>query len=253
VRIDYSQLKDRAIAEEIQGLIEGKPTVSGALDAEENALELGYPIIGSDESGKGDYFGPLVTGAVYVDEPSAKKLVELGVKDSKHLTDQKVQWLYRAITSVCGGRFKVIAIFPERYNDLHRDFKAQGKNLNALLGWSHATAIKEVLSKADCETVIVDQFGDERYVREIPQKTEKDLRLIQRTKGENHIAVAAASILARAKFLWSLRSLSEKYGMNLSKLAVIEDEKAFVRKYGDTPLGKVAKLHFKITDKVLPA
>jgi ribonuclease HIII len=123
-----------------------------------------------------------------------------------------------------------------------------------LLAWSHAKAIEEVLLKVNCEVILTDQFGNERYLRTQLQEKAKNLKLIQRMKGERHIAIAAASVLARAGFLSGLKRLSDGYNLNLSRgasMGVVADGKQIVRTYGKDSLGKVAKLHFRTTKKVL--
>lgn len=249
LKIDYSQLKGLN-AKIIQNLIEGKNFNSISI----KDRELGYPIIGTDESGKGDYFGPLVSAAVYVDEMSAKDLFSCGVKDSKMLSDLQNLELAKRIAEICKGRFVIIEIKPERYNTLYNQFRKEEKNLNVLLAWEHAKAIEELLSKINCKTAIIDQFADEKVILGKLQERGKELRLIQRHKAEDNIAVAAASILARARFLDSLHKLSNKYNINLPKGAsenTINVAKIFINRYGIDSLGKIAKIHFKITNSVV--
>jgi ribonuclease HIII len=213
LKIDYSQLKGGANVRKIQTLIEGKKISSDFKDSNKKDVdqELGFPIIGTDESGKGDYFGPLVSAGVYVDEQTAKELVACGVKDSKNLSDNENLRLAQEIAKICKGRFVIIEISPERYNLLYEQFKKEKKNLNTLLAWGHAKAIEEILSKVDCEVAIADQFADERFILGKLQEKGKGLRLIQMHKAEQNTAVAAASILARARFLEKLSKLSNKY------------------------------------------
>ncbi|MBU0477672.1 ribonuclease HIII [bacterium] len=216
--------------------------------------DLNFPIIGTDESGKGDYFGPLVSAGVYVDERSAKELTVCGVTDSKKLTDSKNLEIARDVTRICNGHFAIIEVSPEKYNDLYDQFKNEKKNLNTLLAWGHAKAIEEILSKVDCKVAIADQFADERFILSKLQEKGKTLKLIQMPKAEQNIAVAAASILARARFLEKLSKLSNEYKINLPKGAsqsVIEAAKKLVDMHGRESLRKVAKLHFKITTKVV--
>ncbi|GAG59388.1 unnamed protein product, partial [marine sediment metagenome] len=202
---------------------------------------------------KGDYFGPLVSAGVYVDERSAKDLIECGVKDSKKLSDSKNLELAREVTKICKGHFAIIEISPEKYNDLYEQFKKEKKNLNTLLAWGHAKAIEEILSKIDCKVAIADQFADENFILGKLQEKGKKLKLIQVHKAEQNIAVAAASILSRARFLEKLLKLSDEYKIGLPKGAswtVIENAKKFVNMYGKETLRKVAKLHFKTTAEV---
>ena len=253
LKIDYSQLKGGANATKIQTLIEGKRIPSASKNSSKKDVELGFPIIGTDESGKGDYFGPLVSAGVYVDEQSAKDLIECGVKDSKKLSDSKNLELAREVTKICKGRFAIIEISPEKYNDLYEQFKKEKKNLNTLLAWGHAKAIEEILSKVDCKIAIADQFADESFILGKLQEKGKRLKLLQMHKAEQNIAVAAASIIARARFLEKLSKLSNEYKIDLPKGAsqtVIENAKRVIDMHGKEALGKVAKLHFKTTTEV---
>lgn len=253
LRIDYSQLNNSENAIKIQTLIEGKGIPSGSKDLNKN-VGLGFPIIGTDESGKGDYFGPLVSAGVYVDERSAKDLIACGVTDSKKLSDSKNLELAQKVAKICKGRFAIIEISPEKYNNLYEQFKKEKKNLNTLLAWGHAKAIEEILFKADCKVAIADQFADESFILGKLQEKGKKLKLIQMHKAEQNIAVAAASILARARFLEKLSKLSNEYKIDLPKGAsqtVIESGKKIVATYGEETLRKVAKLHFKTTNEIL--
>jgi len=253
LKIDYSQLKGGVNAIKVQTLTEGKRAISNLKNSDKNDVELGFPIIGTDESGKGDYFGPLVSAGVYVDEQTAKDLMACGVKDSKELSDSKNSELAHKVAKICKGRFAVIEVSPEKYNDLYEQFKKEKKNLNTLLAWGHAKAIEEILSKVDCKVAIADQFADENFIQSKLQEKGKRIRLIQMHKAEQHIAVAAASILSRARFLEKLSKLSNEYKIDLPKGAsrtVIENAKKFVDMYGKELLRKVAKLHFKTTTEV---
>jgi ribonuclease HIII len=253
LKIDYSQLKGGVNAIKIQTLIEGKSSISNIKNSDKKDVEFGFPIIGTDESGKGDYFGPLVSAGVYIDEQSAKALIACGVKDSKELSDSKNLELAQEVTKICKGHFAIIEISPEKYNDLYEQFKEERKNLNTLLAWGHAKAIEEILSKIDCKVAIADQFADESFILGKLQEKGKKLKLIQMHKAEQNIAVAAASILSRARFLERLSKLSDEYKIDLPKGAsrtVIENAKKFVDMYGKESLRKVAKLHFKTTTEV---
>lgn len=254
LKIDYSQLKGGVNATKIQSLIEGKMISSDSAKSNKKGVELGLPIIGTDESGKGDYFGPLVSAGVYVDEQSATDLIACGVKDSKKLSDNKNLELAHEIAKVCKGRSAIIEISPEKYNNLYEQFKKEKKNLNTLLAWGHAKAIEEILSKVDCKVAIADQFADERFILGKLQEKGKKLKLIQMHKAEQNIAVAAASILARARFLEKLSKLSDEYKTDLPKgvsRTVIENARKIVDLHGKETLRKVAKLHFKTTSEVL--
>lgn len=207
-------------------------------------LAMGH--IGVDESGKGDYFGPLVIAACFVDD---WHLAELdGVRDSKKLTDQVAAKLAETIRRTCPH--SIVAIGPTKYNELY----SRHRNLNKLLSWGHAQAIENVLEKQPSTLAISDQFGDPSYIRWLLDKKGHAIELRSLVRAESDIAVAAASVLARAEFLRRLSKLSEEYGISLPKgasQAVIEAGKAYVNRHGAAALGKVAKLHFKTTDSVL--
>ncbi len=203
--------------------------------------------IGIDESGKGDYFGPLVIAGVYVSAEQEIQLQEVGVRDSKILTDKRATTLSEYIRRTCP--YTVVAIGPERYNSMYASFK----NLNRLLAWGHARAIENLLEKVSCGRVVADQFGDERFLNSALMEKGQSVELIQKPRAEEETAVAAASIVARAEFLRRLQDLGEKYSLSLPKgaRAVIGIGKKFARTHGPEALGQVAKLHFRTTQQVL--
>lgn len=204
--------------------------------------------IGIDESGKGDYFGPLVIAAVHVTPRIAEDLLALNVRDSKKCSDNMVRVLAEDVRTLC--RHSVIAIGPERYNELY----AKIRNLNRLLAWGHAKALETLLEQVPSKRAISDQFGDEQLILRALQEKGKQIILEQRHKGEEDIAVAAASIVARAEFIRRLGRLSAEFGIPLPKgasPAVETAAKSLVRKHGPEGLAKVAKLHFKTTKAVL--
>jgi len=204
--------------------------------------------IGIDESGKGDYFGPLVIAAVYVNAESEPDLRLMEVRDSKRISDGRILEMAPDIRQVC--KHSVVAIGPQRYNELY----AKIRNLNRLLGWGHARALENLLEQVDCDLVIADQFGDERFVKSALLEKGKQVRLIQKPKAETDLAVAAASILARAEFLLRLKRLSEDVGTSLPKGASSAVELAarmVLKKHGKERLSTVAKMHFKTTQAVL--
>jgi ribonuclease HIII len=204
--------------------------------------------IGIDESGKGDYFGPLVIAGVYVAREQEEPLRAAGVRDSKALSDKNVAAFAEQIRVLCP--FTIVAIGPERYNSLQTSFK----NLNHLLAWGHARAIENLLEKVPCNRVVADQFGDERFLKNALLAKGRTVTLIQKPRAEEEIAVAAASIIARAEFLRRLQELSSRYGIALPKGAsdtVITAGKEFVRRHSAEALGQVAKLHFRTTASVL--
>jgi ribonuclease HIII len=205
------------------------------------------PHIGMDEAGKGDYFGPLCIAAVYADGDGIKKMQEIGVKDSKKISDAGILKLAGKIRAVFP--YTVIRLFPLKYNELHARFK----NLNRLLGWAHASALGDLAAKTGCKEALLDQFA-EKYVMENALKQKKiEIHLEQKVHGEEDLVVAAASILARAGFLEGMAMLSEEVGMELPKGAnsgVITAAQKLVAKFGREVLNKVAKVHFKTTNEI---
>lgn len=168
--------------------------------------------IGIDESGKGDYFGPLVIAAVFIDATTQGELKLIGARDSKKLSDGRVLEMAPDIKTICPH--SIIAIGPQKYNELY----AKIKNLNRLLAWGHAKALENLLERGvTCERAISDQFGDERLILNALQEKGRTIVLEQRTKAESDLAVAAASILARAEFLIRLKRLSGEVALPCPK------------------------------------
>ena len=204
--------------------------------------------IGIDESGKGDYFGPLVIAAAFVSPDLEADLRLMQVRDSKRISDGRILELARDIRLVC--RHSIVAIGPQRYNDLYDKIG----NLNRLLAWGHARALENLLEQIDCNLAISDQFGDERLIVNALLEKGKRITLVQQPKAEVDLAVAAASILARSEFLTRLKRLSEEVGTALPKgasQAVELGARMVVKKHGVEALRTVAKLHFKTTTAVL--
>jgi len=205
-------------------------------------------LIGTDEAGKGDYFGPLVCAACYVDSKLLKSLTDIGVRDSKKISNKRSLEMSIVIKRTCPHN--IIAIGPEKYNQLY----AKMMNLNKLLAWAHAKSIENLLGKINCPNVLTDKFGEESLVLNALQEKGRTVNLIQKHKAESNIAVAAASILARAEFLNRLSALSKNCGIDLHPGAGAPTDQSllrFVKKHGRDKLSQVAKIHFKTTKKVL--
>ena len=214
--------------------------------------EANAPHMGVDESGKGDFFGPLVIAAAYVDEGIAKDLKALNVRDSKTITsDKAAQDLAKKIRARLGDRFAVVSIGPAAYNRLY----ATMSSVNRILAWGHARAIENLLEKVpNCPRALSDQFGPEQQIQRALQQKGRKIKLEQRHRAESDIAVAAASILARSGFLTALDKLGEKYGVKLPKGASDQVKRVageLVQKHGGAALLETAKCHFKTTDDVL--
>ena len=200
--------------------------------------------IGIDESGKGDFFGPLIIAGVAVNDGLKKLFTDFGIKDSKKLNDETILKLATKIQKE--AKWSIVTINPQKYNELYNSFK----NLNKLLAWGHARAIENVLEKApECTLALSDKFAKDDSVIENALLTKgRNIKLIQRTKGEEDIAVAAASVLARAEFVSKMKYISNNYKLDFPKGAsdkVIDCAKAYIKMYGKNRLNEVAKLHFK--------
>jgi ribonuclease HIII len=216
------------------------------------------PHIGTDEAGKGDFFGPLVTAGVYVDERTAKLLRTLGVRDSKLVGDRELRGLATNIRAVVeADKRAVIILAPKRYNELYKQMRSEGKNLNALLAWAHTRVIEDLIGHGLQPTFILsDQFGDKRYIE---SRLMVDTRLsgvpvLQMHRAEADVAVAAASILARDAFLHWLDQAGKTLGLTVPKGAspkVIDTGKLLVSRMGAEGLKEYAKVSFKTMEKVL--
>lgn len=208
------------------------------------------PHIGIDESGKGDFFGPLVIGAVFVDNEDV--LTRIGVKDSKEIkNDKKIAEISDKIKRIVKGKYSTVVIGNEAYNRLYSSFK----NLNRMLAWGHARALENLLAKEiDCASAISDQFGDKKLIQNALLEKGRKIKLIQKTKAESDIAVAAASIIARAEFVRRLDKLSEEIKMKLPKGANVQVKEIalkIIECYGEEKLKLISKAHFKTYTEIL--
>jgi ribonuclease HIII len=219
--------------------------------------ELLHPRLGVDESGKGDFFGPLCVAGVYVNESVVKTWMEAGeIRDSKNISsDKKIAELAEVIRETPGCVSTVVPIGNEAYNRLH----AKLGSVNAILAWGHARVIENLLGQKHRMNpppvrAISDQFARSKStVERAMMSLGREIELIQRHKAEADLAVAAASILARHEFVSRLDQLGRKFGVNMPKgasAAVIAAGQKFVEAHGADRLGEVAKLHFKTTQTV---
>ncbi|HQD54450.1 MAG TPA: ribonuclease HIII [Peptococcaceae bacterium] len=214
--------------------------------------------IGTDESGKGDYFGPLVVAGVFIQPQDVAVLREMGVADSKTLAAKKIKSLAESLRELLQGRFNVVYIGPEKYNELY----AKMGNLNKMLAWAHARVMENLLERLemleksgrlDCQYALTDKFGHESLIQRALMQKGRQIRLVQIPRGERDPAVAAASVIARDVFVHKMDELAQKYGIVLPKGCneqVRKTAQQFVAKYGQDELGKVAKLHFKTTQEL---
>jgi ribonuclease HIII len=219
-------------------------------------VDLEVPYIGSDESGKGDYFGPLViAAALFNPKEDTPFFTHCGIKDSKVLTNTMALSLAAKIKEYLGSSgYSIVTLLPDQYNGLYETYQQQGKNLNHLLAWGHATVIETLAQQNQGVThAIADQFGNERYIQSQLQQAGKKLELIQTPKAEVNLGVAAASILARAAFLEALAGLSQQFGLTLPPGAgppVLASARRIAKAQGVNALRPLAKLHFKTTQQL---
>ena len=217
--------------------------------------------IGTDEAGKGDYFGPLVAAAVYVDAECRETFADMGITDGKRLSNRRIQALAESIRCRYADHIVVVEKMPAEYNSLYAAFRRRGQNLNHLLASLHAEAIRTLANNVGAKHVLVDQFSkDDLITRQLSLRGLQHgtpsapfgIEIKQVTKAERDIAVAAASIIARDAFLTGMDTLSERYEIRLPRGAyqVVETGREFVKLHGNEALGEVAKLHFHLTDAV---
>lgn len=234
----------------------GEARLGYELDLDPEQLK---PHIGVDESGKGDFFGPLVISATYLDSDAVKVLHKAGVQDSKNIKSaKKVEELAELIRKTEGCVVDVVSIGNEAYNRLYGKFR----NLNRLLAWGHARTIENVMEKIpprlpEPEFILSDQFARSKStVADAMFGKSKSVKLIQRTKAESDVAVAAASIIARDKFVRDLAKMGEKLGVLLPKGAsgaVSAKARDIIRSSGEEALAAVCKQHFKTFNEAVAA
>jgi len=250
----YNSGKLLVVGKEFQKVVDDFVALIIPVESPEKAVEVELetfrPHAGIDESGKGDFFGPLVTACVFVDEPLLVKLKAIGVQDSKNIkNDKKVVTIADEIKRLVGANaYNVLTLRNEKYNELYHKFG----NLNKLLAWCHATVLENVLETTpSCKMAISDQFAAsksvvQRALKPLGQKIE----LIQMTKAESDVAVAAASILARAEFVNQMKTLSLqlKLSTDLPKGASAKTKevaKQIFQRGGEELLRTCTKSHFK--------
>jgi ribonuclease HIII len=220
---------------------------------EVHSPEMFEPHFGVDESGKGDFFGPLVIAGVYVDRGIARKLMDAGVQDSKRIgSDARIRALADAIRKTSMDLNEVALIGPAKYNELYEKFG----NLNKLPGWGHARVIENLLAKKpDCPRSLSDQFADKRVIEQSLLRHGRKIDIQQRPRAESDIAVGAASILARQAFIDWLDREGKKLGVRLERgasPAVKSAAEKLVESRGPEMLRQVAKVHFRTAHAVAP-
>jgi ribonuclease HIII len=247
-------VQGRGVEEFVQFELEPKILGEAKVGYEEvHSPEMFEAHFGVDESGKGDFFGPLVIAGVYVDRGIARKLLDAGVVDSKRVSsDARIRTLADTIRTSSLGLVETVLIGPAKYNDLYEKFG----NLNRLLGWGHARVIENLLAKKPgCPRSLSDQFADARVINESLLKHGRKIAIEQRPRAESDIAVAAASILAREAFITWLERKSKELGLRLERgvsPSVKESARKLVEMSGPGGLREVAKVHFRTAHETAP-
>ncbi|MFM8336172.1 MAG: ribonuclease HIII [Opitutaceae bacterium] len=209
---------------------------------------------GLDESGKGDFFGPVIAATVIADRPAIDAWIAAGVKDSKKIAEPQILRLDALIRGTRGAVVRTCFCGMPKYNEL---MGRPGANLNRLLAWQHATALEQALGQKRVPWGLLDQFSEQPLVqRELARKGVKDFAMRMRTQDEEDPVVAAASVVARAEFVRQMRDLSERLGEPLQKGAgsgVKAQAAAIVDRLGARALTDFAKLHFRTAYEVVSA
>jgi len=247
-------VQGKGVEEFVQFELEPKILGEARLGYEEvHSPEMFQPHFGVDESGKGDFFGPLVIAGVYVDRGIARKLLDEGVVDSKRIgSDARIRALADTIRKSSVDLVETVLIGPSKYNELYEKFG----NLNRLLGWGHARVIENLLAKKpDCPRALSDQFADARVVEQSLLRHARKIDIEQRPRAESDIAVAAASILAREAFINWLDRKGKEMGLRLERgvsANVKESARKLVETNGPGALREVAKVHFRTAHEIAP-
>lgn len=272
VEVAYARFSFRGPKVNVTGYESGKLVVAGkeTEDFVVNFLEpevlrearLGYDEVlhpewfeshaGLDESGKGDFFGPVVTACVIADRPAIDAWITAGVKDSKRIADPQILKLDKIIRGSAGVSVELFSWRMEKYNEL---MLKPAANLNRLLGWQHAQGLLKALGRKRVGWGLLDQFSEQPLAqRELKKKGENTFELRMRTRAEEDPVVAAASVCARAEFVRAIHQLSEEAGEPLLKGAssgVKAQARRIVEKFGPRGLARFAKMHFRTAYEVL--
>lgn len=259
IKLDLSQVKNesiRAALDEFAAPVTAKPvkiaSPTHAFQDDDDTLSETpdtdpAELIGVDESGKGDYFGPLCIAAVHTDAKKSIQLRKWGVNDSKKITDEKILELAPKIKSLC--HHTVVTMGNESYNEIYEQFQ----NLNHILAWGHAKSMEGVLKQVKCPYALSDQFGRKSLVENALRAKGIKLTLFQRHRAEDNVAVAAASILAREAYITQLEKMENSFQMRLPKGCsknTLKSAIIFAQKIGREQLSNVAKMHFVVTKHV---
>ncbi len=253
IRPDLSQVDDPELKKEIIAILSIKeepkiiPFTYDRKKSDTTQIDKIDEIIGVDESGKGDYFGPLVVAGVHMTPKTRRELLKLGVMDSKDLSDDYMEEIAPQIKALCPHSLVIMG--NQSYNDIY----AKMNNLNHILAWGHARVIENVLGQVKCQYALSDQFANPALIQNALMTKGREIHLFQQPRAEQHLAVAAASILARTAFVATLKKIEVAFEMRLPKGCSVETRRAaqqFVDRFGMENLALVAKLHFKLTNEL---
>jgi len=215
--------------------------INGKIIFDEAVIEEPKEYIGSDESGKGDFFGPLIVCAFAFDNSIRDNLLKFNVKDSKELDDKEIIEIYNELRNKYNDRFEVIEIHPKKYNQLYEKIQ----NMNKILLWAHFKAINKLFKRFNYKTVIIDKFASEKS---FDDKIPLTKNLIIEEKAERFTGVAAASIIARAKLVHWFQKKSRELELKIpfgAAVSVSNFAKEIERRKGKDILSELIKLHFK--------
>jgi len=251
--VDHIVFLSKTTAVTVTGFSSGKVMFQGPIAESEYKMwrshfKREFEMIGSDEVGTGDFFGPVVVVAAYVNESQVDYLRDLGVGDSKSITDEKIYKIGKEIKDVLAH--KEVFLENSYYNKLH----LKTKNLNKIKALMHNRALLELTKFTKCETVVVDEFTPEaKYFSYLSDQPDVYENIKFETKAESkYLAVAAASVLARYYFLVLWTQMESKIGMKLPKGAGKEVDRVarkIIDTLGEDALEPIAKLHFKNLQK----
>ncbi len=271
VQLEFASGKDTILLNVYYSVKKGISTVIGAKSSNplRKVLEqcLGQPSteaevpqhnwshwVGSDETGKGDYFGPLIVCGFYLDKKDREKLIKIGVCDSKKLKKDQIVDIAKQLYHDYKNNIECLVLKPQKYNELYAKFASQGKNLNDLLAWCHSKILDNLIKRhAVIEGVFIDQFSAAKKASALLKKLHPDMQTMERPDGERDLAVAAASIIARYQLVQSFQTMCRFYKLKfpMGASSGVKDAAAnFIAQYGKQRLGEVAKLHFKTTKEL---
>jgi ribonuclease HIII len=231
---------DSNLKKSIESLIFGEQL----FDNKDSTVQEPKEYIGTDESGKGDYFGPLIVAGVFTDESTIDKLKNIGVRDSKELTDDSIKIISKKIKNILINKSETVIINPEKYNQLYQKFG----NLNKMLAWAHSRVIENLVLITNAGVAISDKFGNEKLIQNSLMEKGKQITLHQFHKAEKYTAVAAASILAREKVIDWFHKTSKEFNIRIPKGASEQVNivaKSLKQKLTGEEFNKLIKLHFK--------